>query len=336
MSAAKPVRERAINFTAEEVRAILEGRKTQARRIVKPQPNVVKPDDALWFDGKADFWHTAEQYLRDRCPFGVAGDRLMVYCKHDTIKRRDSQGNSRISQPGLHGGIGRKNLLSDQIRGVGKQDEDRLVSAGWAPDQKGVSEHQPLPQEREGDQERPSPDLPVVSWDATISGVAGEASRWRPVQQPSGEPAMGNSVGELARSENPREAVHEPNLPIHAGGTGAHSMGNSEWIVLATAGRPHFGRFPVLDPRACHALTLEVTEVSVQRVQEISEADAEAEGIRELAGKCGVFDGGGPAMGPTAVHAFMRRWNSLHGSGAWERNEWAWAIAFRRMEKDEA
>lgn len=85
-------------------------------------------------------------------------------------------------------------------------------------------------------------------------------------------------------------------------------------------------------PRWASRITLEVTGVRVERVQDISEEDAVAEGVCEVDGKRGVFDGGGPAMGPTAKHAFMRLWDSIYGPGAWERNDWVWAATFRRVE----
>lgn len=84
-------------------------------------------------------------------------------------------------------------------------------------------------------------------------------------------------------------------------------------------------------PRQLSRLTLVVTEVRVQRVQEISEADARAEGIRESSrggfpvvdrqrGLCGIFG--------SAREAYAALWNSLHGPGAWERNDWCVALAF--------
>jgi hypothetical protein len=87
-------------------------------------------------------------------------------------------------------------------------------------------------------------------------------------------------------------------------------------------------------PRWASRITLEITDIRVQRIQEISEADAIAEGIREVAGKPGVFDGGGPAIGRTARHAFLRLWDSIYAAQdlGWEVNPWVWAISFRRLE----
>lgn len=66
-------KERPINFKAHEVRATREGRKTQTRRVVKPQP-------AFEFHGvpfqKAH--ELGEQPLPIRCPYGKPGDRLWV------------------------------------------------------------------------------------------------------------------------------------------------------------------------------------------------------------------------------------------------------------------
>lgn len=86
-------------------------------------------------------------------------------------------------------------------------------------------------------------------------------------------------------------------------------------------------------PRWASRITLEVTEVRVQRIQEISEEDAKAEGIAEVEGKRGVWDGGGPAMGPNPQVAFMRLWNSINESRGygWDANPWVWVIGFRRV-----
>ena len=63
------MRERPILFNSEMVKAILEGRKTQTRRVIKPQPEDFDGDNILW-KGR---WKPLNV-----CPYGQVGDRLWV------------------------------------------------------------------------------------------------------------------------------------------------------------------------------------------------------------------------------------------------------------------
>lgn len=68
------MKERPILFTGPMVRTLLAGKKTQTRRIVKPQPrNLAGPNfDGLWSD-------TIDPVVRYfPCPYGAVGDRLWV------------------------------------------------------------------------------------------------------------------------------------------------------------------------------------------------------------------------------------------------------------------
>lgn len=80
-------------------------------------------------------------------------------------------------------------------------------------------------------------------------------------------------------------------------------------------------------PRWASRLTLELTGVRVQRLNEISEADAIAEGsdARKLAE---VLEGGFP----TAMTDFITRWEEIHGPGAWDANPWVWALTFKVLQ----
>lgn len=76
-------------------------------------------------------------------------------------------------------------------------------------------------------------------------------------------------------------------------------------------------------PREWSRLTLVVTDVRVQRLQDISEDDALAEGVTPDPNA--VRKWGYPQK---AKFAFADLWDHLHGPGAWELNPWVMAYAF--------
>ena len=79
-------------------------------------------------------------------------------------------------------------------------------------------------------------------------------------------------------------------------------------------------------PRAASRITLEVTGVRVERLQDISEADALEEGItyNDLPN-----NGLDPRRARTWYH---RLWESINGPGSWEANPWVWVVEFKRLE----
>ena len=76
-------------------------------------------------------------------------------------------------------------------------------------------------------------------------------------------------------------------------------------------------------PRWASRLTLRITDVRVQRLQEITEDDAKAEGFREI-----------DTMGCQgyARDFFQETWDKINGKRApWARNPWVWALTFERV-----
>ena len=73
-------------------------------------------------------------------------------------------------------------------------------------------------------------------------------------------------------------------------------------------------------------ITLEVVSVRVERLQEITEADAIAEGVQ----RPGDIDHGWP----TARSAFVSLWESNNGPGSWAANPWVWRIELNRLTDD--
>jgi hypothetical protein len=85
-------------------------------------------------------------------------------------------------------------------------------------------------------------------------------------------------------------------------------------------------------PRWASRITLEVTEVRVQRLQDISEEDARAEGVAEGRIPADGQDDGRCVLHPTRRRAFEVGWDSINGDRApWASNPWVWAISFRRL-----
>lgn len=85
-------------------------------------------------------------------------------------------------------------------------------------------------------------------------------------------------------------------------------------------------------PRWASRLTLTVTDVRVQRLQDITEADAIAEGVHAAPENQAAKALAG-IMAPGAVHlphksAFASLWDHLHGPSGWERNPEVVALTF--------
>lgn len=110
-----------------------------------------------------------------------------------------------------------------------------------------------------------------------------------------------------------------------------HGFGDAH--TPAIPGRYRHARFM---PRWASRLTLRITEVRVQRLQVISEADARAEGVDE------------PSLSDRAGERFrnMRPWPDLYrpmysllwedinGAGSWGANPWVWALSFEVQKKN--
>ncbi len=76
------MKERPILFSGPMVRALLEGRKTQTRRMVKPQPTQMTNGEVAWPEGRAGgVLHrppAPQLWVDTNCPYGQPGDRLWV------------------------------------------------------------------------------------------------------------------------------------------------------------------------------------------------------------------------------------------------------------------
>lgn len=204
---ATAVKERGILFKAEMVRAILAGRKTQTRRLVKPPVPIRNPCDLRWMDHALhpEVYGAGGAWLTLKCPFGIPGDRLWVRETWTEFEVDDVQG-TRIYYKA--------------------DNPDPVFNARW------------------------------------------RVSRW--------------------------------SSPIHM-------------------------------PRWASRITLEITDLRVQRLHEITEADARAEGVSRPDGKQPPFDGTGLSNYQPYRQLFRDLWKSINGPESWDANPWVWALTFKRV-----
>lgn len=92
-------------------------------------------------------------------------------------------------------------------------------------------------------------------------------------------------------------------------------------------------------PRWASRITLEITGVRVERLQDINAKDAVAEGI-ELArwalpeSQWPLVDYGKEYDGRVLVGKFKELWQSINGAESWNQNPWVWVMSFKRVENE--
>lgn len=103
-----------------------------------------------------------------------------------------------------------------------------------------------------------------------------------------------------------------PPQALNLGRRNIEFRAGERWLAEPERGR---WRSPLHMPRRACRLVLEIEDVRVQRVQDITETDAEAEGYEWLS-------------------VFAAEWSRLNGKRGypWTANPWVWAISFRRVD----
>lgn len=90
------------------------------------------------------------------------------------------------------------------------------------------------------------------------------------------------------------------------------------------AGRYRHARFM---PRWAMRITLDITDVRVERLQEISTEDAIAEGVdvhpdHHRKPRTSIY---------SPVQAYRDLWEQINGPDSWAANPWVWVVSFRRI-----
>jgi len=69
-------------------------------------------------------------------------------------------------------------------------------------------------------------------------------------------------------------------------------------------------------------INLEITNIRVERLQDIDEADCQREGI---------YEGVDYSKGITYKTLYKNLWEKINGPGSWDLNPWVWVVEFKRI-----
>lgn len=127
------------------------------------------------------------------------------------------------------------------------------------------------------------------------------------------------------------ERRYARSIPRHRGNYW-HPVYEEAWGNESREDREFPWRPSIHMPRWASRILLEITDVRVERLNAISQEDAQAEGM-ELTGWRPTYsapDSGGEVWTP--YDNFAQLWESIYGEESWKANGWVWVIEFKRVE----
>lgn len=84
-------------------------------------------------------------------------------------------------------------------------------------------------------------------------------------------------------------------------------------------------------PRWASRITLEITTVRVERLQDISEEDAKAEGCEAAVSDINFSNPNREFITKMHTVGYKLLWESINGSGSWDKNPWVWVLEFKKL-----
>jgi hypothetical protein len=168
------------------------------------------------------------------------------------------------------------------------------------------------------------------------NGIAGDFSPWKPgdtlwVRETWQPYIRSASSGIRFKAGGPNKNTIDDDferlveLLVRTGGDIQYKYGSS-WYPMRDEVKYRVDWRPSIHmPKWAARIHLSVKAVRVERLQDISEADAMAEGVRTIS----INEiKRGAAM--SERQDFAHVWDSINGAGAWDANPWVWVIEFER------
>ena len=131
------------------------------------------------------------------------------------------------------------------------------------------------------------------------------------------------------RPERTEKMMHEGAdtwLPYYYDADGLDSTDHEQFKSWGFKRRPSIHM-----PRWASRITLEITGIRVERLQEISEKDARSEGVDTMRDMRFAAALGNLHSGACRLN-FIDLWQSINGPESWSANPWVWVIEFKRVQ----
>jgi len=107
----------------------------------------------------------------------------------------------------------------------------------------------------------------------------------------------------------------------------------SDWVCIETGKVGIKWKPSIFMPRAASRITLEITNIRVERLQGISEDDAEKEGVEnEFRVYKPEYSMLGHSGGSTYRAGFQTLWNKINGKNSWSENPFVFVIEFKKLQ----
>lgn len=282
------MKERPILYSGEMVRAILDGRKTKTRRIMKRPPLSVEP-----YNTPNVIIHTNNGTLLDRWyRFNKETDGIIDTRRAGVFGPKTKRA-AEIAADHLHWYKGASGI---------RWSIDEVVSSL-------------CPYGVPGDRLWARETWRVGSWDLYKQSVAVDYK------------ADGYCRREWIKIDDYMKYLELQNRSIF---DAEKVFGKRDHYSWEPGDSPCRWRPSIFMPRWASRITLEITDVRVERLREITEEDAWKEGVHEFIDrKHPYIDKYGTGV---ALAAFSNLWDSIYGKQyPWESNPWVWVISFRKI-----
>jgi len=340
MNTKTQIKERPIIFSGEMVRAILDGRKTQTRRVVKkipcgcgewlPDEMCVNTPEGWQGIGHSGKWWCeccSNDDLAIKCPYGVPGNRLVVAKSIPGVMKTYCAGSdgkiyskARGDWKPLKSFIGSKGYPQVTIMVCGRPKATRnihsLVCAafyGCKPDPSMECRH------LDGIKENCLPSN--LAWGTRYENWADRKAHGNGIE---GEKHHSSKFTNIDREHIRWAWKYGVSSQRHM----ANTLGVSQAAINEICKPNNTGEFIPQDPPLDRIpiITLEVVNVRVERLQDISCADCFKEGILKTANEFTI-----DCDTPDPRDEFKELWNSINGPYAWEKNPWVWVVEFKAV-----